>query len=597
MQSKTLPTSLFSFLWYIVRRYLWANIVILIAFLGWALDQVAWPYVFKMMIDGISQYQGDRAAIFQVLEYQVWIVIGLWAYIECSFRIGGATIAHTHPKMDADIHRELFEYVQQHSHRFFSDRLVGSIADKIGGQMAGSGVTLIQLMITVFSPTVVAIIAVMVLMAMLHPSLALVLGAWCVLHILLGIVGGLGISRRIALQAEALSTLNGAVVDSYGGHTTVNIFARRAHEAAMVNRLRDDWTRKHQRALWYQECIRLLMGLLGGVAFIGLMWLAIHQWQQHRITTGDVVFVLTATWNIMTMVWHLASTHIPHFYKQVGICKQAMQTILVPHDIVDAPDARPLVVTRGEIAFDKVHFHYVPEYNIFSDKSLLIRGGERVGLVGYSGSGKSTFMNLILRFYDVESGEIRIDGQNIANVTQDSLRSQIAMIPQDTTLFHRSLMENIRYGRLEATDEEVIEVSKRAYCHEFIMQLPQGYQALVGERGVKLSGGQRQRIAIARAMLKNAPILLLDEATSALDSMSEKAIKESLAELMKERTTIVIAHRLSTLMGLDRILVFDKGHIIEDGTHAQLLAAGGHYAKLWNMQAGGFLPDAENNEG
>jgi len=253
----------------------------------------------------------------------------------------------------------------------------------------------------------------------------------------------------------------------------------------------------------------------------------------------------------------------------------------------------PLVVKKGTIEFENVSFRYHKGRDIFLDKSLTIKGGEKVGLVGFSGSGKTTFVNLILRFFDVDEGRILIDGQNIADATQDSLRAQIAMIPQDTSLFHRTLMENIRYGKLDATDEEVIDASKRGHCHEFIMQLEEGYESLVGERGIKLSGGQRQRITVARAILKNAPILILDEATSALDSITEKYIKESLADLMRGRTTIVIAHRLSTLADMDRILVFKDGHVIEDGNHSALITLDGHYAKLWNMQAGGFLPEEE----
>jgi ATP-binding cassette subfamily B protein len=291
-------------------------------------------------------------------------------------------------------------------------------------------------------------------------------------------------------------------------------------------------------------------------------------------------------------MWEMAG-RLVQFAEELGKCSQALTIITTEHEITDRPEAKPLHVTQGEIIFDNVTFHYLANNRLFENKHVEIAAGSKVGLVGFSGSGKTTFVNLILRFFDIGGGRITIDGQDIASVTQDSLRAQISMIPQDTSLFHRSLMENIRYGRLDATDEEVIEAAKKAHCHEFICQLPEGYNALVGERGVKLSGGQRQRIAIARAILKNAKILILDEATSALDSVTEQYIQESLETLMRGCTTIVIAHRLSTLSAMDRILVFDKGHIIEDGTHRELLEQNGHYARMWHMQAGGFLPEKE----
>ncbi len=257
---------------------------------------------------------------------------------------------------------------------------------------------------------------------------------------------------------------------------------------------------------------------------------------------------------------------------------------------------KKIKVTKGKIQFQKVHFQYENAARLFSDKSVTIQPGQKVGLVGYSGSGKTTFVNLILRLYDIQSGHILIDGQNIATVTQESLRKEIALIPQDPTLFHRSLMENIRYGQPEATDEDVMVAAQKAHAHEFIMNLPDGYHTLVGERGIRLSGGQRQRVAIARAILKNAPILILDEATSALDSITEAQIQESLAILMGGRTTLVIAHRLSTLLNMDRLLIFDQGKVIEDGTHKSLIEKKGLYQSLWKAQVGGFLPDTVEEE-
>ncbi|HLF66589.1 MAG TPA: ATP-binding cassette domain-containing protein, partial [Gammaproteobacteria bacterium] len=295
------------------------------------------------------------------------------------------------------------------------------------------------------------------------------------------------------------------------------------------------------------------------------------------------------SFNILGMVWYL-SMQTMQLFKEIGTMKAALSLVVKPLEIVDEHDALPLKVIRGEIVFDDVSFYYQHANRLFENKSVTIKAGEKIGLVGFSGAGKSTFVNLILRFYDIYSGEILIDGQNIKKVTLDSLYENIAMIPQDTSLFHRSLMENIRYGRIDATDEEVIVSAKLAHCDEFIMRLPEGYAALVGERGIKLSTGQRQRVAIARAILKNAPILILDEATASLDSVTEELIQESLSQLMQNKTTIVIAHRLSTLAHMDRIMVFEHGHIIEEGSQAELLAQGGHFAKLWQMQAGGFLP-------
>jgi len=283
---------------------------------------------------------------------------------------------------------------------------------------------------------------------------------------------------------------------------------------------------------------------------------------------------------------------IPHFFQAIGLAKQALTLLRHPKDLLDSSNASSLLVSGGEILFENVSFSY-GEKTLFQNKTVLIRAGEKVGLVGYSGAGKSTFVHLIQRFYPLKEGRILIDGQDISQVTLESLRRQITAVPQDPSLFHRTLEENIRYGNLSASLEDVIEASQNAHSHEFIQKLSEGYSTLIGERGTKLSGGERQRIAIARALLTQAPILILDEATSALDSVTENYIQESLDQLTYNRTTLVIAHRLSTLSKMDRILVFHQGKIIEEGTHTSLLARAGHYAQMWQMQAGGFLPEQE----
>jgi ATP-binding cassette subfamily B protein len=291
---------------------------------------------------------------------------------------------------------------------------------------------------------------------------------------------------------------------------------------------------------------------------------------------------------VLDQFWDLGS-EVRGFWEKIGHLRQAFNTIYVEENIIQLPGTRPLLISKGEVVFENVHFYYEGSPPIFEDKSLIIPGGQTVGLVGHSGGGKSTFISLILRLYDVTSGSISIDGQDISKVTQDSLYHSIAVIPQDCPLFNRSLMENIRYGRLDALDEEVFEAARKAQVHEAILSLPHGYQTLAGEKGMRLSGGQRQRIAIARAILKDAPILVLDEATSQLDALVEEKLKETFEELMQGKTVFIIAHRLSTLTRVQRILVFDAGKIVQDGSHGALLQEEGLYRKLWEAQAEGFI--------
>ena len=309
------------------------------------------------------------------------------------------------------------------------------------------------------------------------------------------------------------------------------------------------------------------------------------------VTTGDFALILGLSIETGYTIW-CTIFEFNEFNKVAGRCKQSLMALILPLDIPDKPGAVALQCEQGQINFNQVKFDYHGARSLFQHQSIEIQAGQKVGLVGYSGGGKSTFVHLMLRLYEVAEGAILIDGQDIRSVTQDSLRAHIAMIPQDPSLFHRSLMDNIRYANRYATDEEVFDAAKKAHAHEFITKLLKGYASIVGEKGVKLSGGQCQRIAIARAFLKKAPILILDEATSQLDAVTENLIQESLYALMQgKKTTLIIAHRLSTLLHMDRILVFDKGKIVEDGTHHHLLAQNGLYKQLWDAQVDGFLGD------
>ncbi|WP_028773090.1 ABC transporter ATP-binding protein [Shewanella waksmanii] len=394
-------------------------------------------------------------------------------------------------------------------------------------------------------------------------------------------------------QADARSLMTGRIVDSYTNITTVKLFSHTSQEASYAKnsmQLFLDTVHKQMRLV---TGVNVSVQVINYVLAFSIAAIAIWLWQANAITIGAIAVAISLSLRLNGMsqwiMWEISS-----LFENIGTVADGMSTIAKPTNINDQPNAPALTVSHGQIDFNHITFHYGEKSGVIEQLQLAIKAGEKVGLVGRSGAGKSTLVNLLMRFHDVESGEIVIDDQPITSVTQESLRAQIGMVTQDTSLLHRSIRENIRYGKPDATDEELINAMKKAQAYDFIEQLSdpngnQGLDAQVGERGVKLSGGQRQRIAIARVLLKNAPILVLDEATSALDSEIEAAIQESLYQLMADKTVIAIAHRLSTIAAMDRLVVIDKGEIVEQGTHTQLLAKGGIYAQLWAHQTGGFI--------
>jgi ATP-binding cassette subfamily B multidrug efflux pump len=396
-------------------------------------------------------------------------------------------------------------------------------------------------------------------------------------------------------SSEMRSIVMARVVDSYSNILTVKLFAKIADEDAFVRESVDDHQAAMTRHQAYTARIMFVLTLLNAALLVGTAGVGLWLWSHGVVNAGVVATALPLAWQTTNAAgW--VSWEVSSIFENVGVVQEGMQSIAVPHSGVDRPDARPLEVSRGEVRFENLTFGYGRKdvRPVIDNLTLEIRPGERVGLVGRSGAGKSTLVNLLLKFFDAEQGRIVIDGQDVAGVTQESLRAAIGMVTQDTSLLHRSIAANIRYGRPWASDDEIIAAAKKAQAHEFIVSLRDwrnraGYDAHVGERGVKLSGGQRQRVALARVVLKNAPILVLDEATSALDSEVELAIQDELLDLMEGKTVIAIAHRLSTIARMDRLIVLEQGRIVETGTHAELLRLGGHYEKLWRHQSGGFI--------
>ncbi|ACH63377.1 ABC transporter ATP-binding protein [Aliivibrio fischeri] len=396
-------------------------------------------------------------------------------------------------------------------------------------------------------------------------------------------------------QADARSTMTGRVVDSYTNINTVKLFSHSKRETQYAEEGMEEFLGTVHKQMRLATGINISVEIINYLLVFSIAAVSIALWLDNVLSVGAIAIAISLALRVNGMS-HWIMWEISSLFENLGTVTDGINTLSKPIEITDKENASELNVSKGTIKFDSVNFNYGENKSVINDLNLEIKPGEKIGLVGRSGAGKSTLVNLLLRFHDVESGSISIDGQDIRDVSQDSLRSQIGMVSQDTSLLHRSIRDNIKYGRPDATDEDLFAATKQAQAHEFIETLTdsfgsKGYDAQVGERGVKLSGGQRQRIAISRVLLKDAPLLILDEATSALDSEVEAAIQDSLDELMQGKTVIAIAHRLSTIAAMDRLLVMDKGQVVEQGTHKELVALGGIYAQLWNHQTGGFISE------
>jgi ATP-binding cassette subfamily B protein len=556
----------------------------------WAVDMSLSPYLIKVILNKIPTILPSQAFDTLLLPSTLYIAMGVIVIL--AFRFYEWILLRFHPNLKKHIGIILMGRMMHHSQNFYQNHFSGSIANKINDVTNGIPNILSTLIDQFFSNALALSIAIYTVW-LVDLKFAIGLTLWITIFL----IASIKLSGRAKVltseAAEVNSTVIGNIVDILGNIGSVRLFGGKRLETNYLNEAYQYSVKAEQTRDWFFMKMHTFQESSFIIFQSICFWWLIMGIKKQTITPGDFALILILNISIVNCL-HNLSRNIREFAESFGKVTQGLHIINSILEIQDKEDAQDIVITKGEIIFEKVQFYYNKSKPIFENKSVKIHSGQKLGLVGYSGSGKSTFVNLILRLFDVTQGQILIDNQDIRDISQESLREAIGIIPQDLSLFNRTLMENIRYGRMHASDSEVIEAAKCAHAHEFILNLAEGYQTLVGERGIKLSGGERQRIAIARAILKNAPILILDEATSQLDSVIEHKIQESLLGLMQEKTTIVIAHRLSTLLHMDRILVFDKGRIVQDGRHADLIIVEGLYKALWNAQISGFLPEKVN---
>ncbi len=561
---------------------------------------IAWAiFFFIASMDGVlfPNFQRWFIALFEnpvpagttFMSHALWtigLIVALLLVIDISALLRGIFHARWSPIISNRIWTDLSDYVHSQSISFWTGRMAGKVHTQI-------------LYVTKGFDAIIDFWRIVCLFAIIVVNMGLIFSINTYVAIMFGIVFIFRAAYSWAMikpmnksakdYSSANSEVSGKSVDSISNFSVVKLFAGVSRERAYLEPSRKKAVRAHKHKYyiqrWFWGFPMVVWDICYGITLLLCVWL----YTNNKITVAEIVFTNSVFFTVMGTIGQIVN-QIPNITDTLGSASRAYEELIVPIDVVDAPNAPALQVSCGEIEFRNVSFKYKRKW-VLRNFNLKIKCGERVGLVGPSGAGKTTLVNLLMRFYDPTHGEILIDGQNIKNVTQDSLRESIAFIPQEPTMFNRTLRENIAYGKVGATDAEIRRASKRAMAHDFIMGTDKKYDSMVGDRGIKLSGGQRQRVAIARAFLKDAPILILDEATSALDSETEVCIQKSFDELADGRTTLAIAHRLSTLRNMDKIVVLKDGHVIEQGAHSTLLRRGGEYARMWKMQSGGFIQE------
>jgi ATP-binding cassette, subfamily B, bacterial len=567
--------------------YKWYALTIIISIIAASIFQMVAPLLYKEFFN-ILDIGGDSVMVKANLITILLKVLGVAGASWIFWRIAEITNAHLQTIVLRDLSRKCFDIVHKQSVTFFNNNFIGALVKKVS-KFVWSYEAIFDSLTWDFLPALVVVSTVLFVFGQKNIFLMLIVLVWMILFILANYLFT-KFKLKYDIKRTALdSKVSGLSADTFTNHDAVKLFTGIEKEKKIFADITQKW-HEITRFCWNLAQINhAFQGFFMILLEVGTMYYAIILWERGGFTLGDFVLIQSYVLMIFRNVWSFGRI-IRKFYEKLADAEEMTEIFEMPIDIKDSKTAKELKVEKGEIEFRNVVFNYNKTRKIFRELNIVFKPGRSIALIGPSGAGKSTIVKLLLRRYDTTKGDILIDGQKIKKVTQTSLWNQMSFVPQDPILFHRSLIENIRYGRFDATDEEVFEAAKAAHCHEFIEKLPEKYETLVGERGVKLSGGERQRVAIARAILRDAPILILDEATSSLDSESERLIQEALEKLMKGKTVIVIAHRLSTIMKMDSIVVIEEGMIKEHGTHKQLLRKkDGLYRKLWELQAGGFI--------
>jgi ATP-binding cassette, subfamily B, multidrug efflux pump len=586
------PAGLVAFYWHFARQAKGLFIGLFAAGFAVALLDVCIPVFIGKVVTLVTTLRPEE------LLSSAWPMLAGMAAVLLVLRPAAFTIQHLlmNQAIAANVANRIrwqnHWHVVRQSWAFFQNDFAGRIANRVMQTGPAIRESLVALLTAVWFILIYGTSS-LILLASADPWLAVPIVLWFSAYIVMLRFFVPRMRDRSKIVSEARSLLTGRIVDTYTNIVTVKLFARAKDEDAYVREAVDQHNGRFQDSLRLNTWFALTLISLNALLITSAGGFALLLWRYGHVEVGVVAMALPMTTQIISAS-HWVAWQVTAIFENIGVVQEGMMTIARPHTLIDNSGALPLTVGRGEVRFDHVRFGYGRQSGVIEDLTLAVSAGEKIGLVGRSGAGKSTLVNLLLRFFDLEAGRILIDGQDISAVTQESLRSQISVVTQDTSLLHRSIRDNIRYGKPGASDADIVAAAKIAHAHDFILELEDqlgrhGYDARVGERGVKLSGGQRQRIAIARVILKNAPILVLDEATSALDSEVEAAIQSSLGTLMRGKTVIAIAHRLSTIAQMDRLIVLDHGTIVEQGSHAGLLRANGHYAALWRRQSGGFL--------